>query len=157
MLKKGDRIPTELRFTTSCGETQSLQDLTEHEIVVFYFYPKDFTPGCTKEACYFRDHFGEIREMGGQVFGISLDGSDSHEAFREKYQLPFALIPDENKELSRLFGVLLLGGLLKTRRATFLIDPRTGEVVDAFNNGLNMTIHADRVIAYLKDKQGASS
>lgn len=77
--------------------------------VVLYFYPKDDTPGCTKEACGFRDVFSEIRAKGGVVLGVSLDGVESHKKFAEKYHLPFTLLSDRKKEVSRAYGVLAVG------------------------------------------------
>lgn len=149
MLKKGDKID-QLTFKTSTGHTYDLEALKEHKAIVFFFYPKDFTSGCTKEVCHFRDFYSEIREAGGAIFGISLDDDASHEAFRDKHTLPYELISDKEKTLSRQFGVLRLGGLLLVRRATFVINPQTGEVVDAFSSELNMNVHADRALESIK-------
>lgn len=150
MLKTGQTIQ-ELSFQTSDGQAHTLESLKDAKAVIVFFYPSDFTPGCTKEVCHFRDIYQELREEGAQIFGVSLDGDDSHERFREQHNLPFALISDESKTLSTQFDVLRLGGLLKVRRATFVINPRTGQIVDAFSSELNMNKHGDRVLENLKN------
>ena len=94
--------------------------------VVLYFYPKDDTPGCTKEACGFRDAFTEIRAKGGVVLGVSVDSVDSHKKFAEKYHLPFTLLSDRDKQVSRAYGALGVGGK-RARRVTFIID-REGRI-----------------------------
>ncbi|MDP8012023.1 MAG: peroxiredoxin [Thermoplasmata archaeon] len=88
--------------------------------IVLYFYPKDFTSGCTKEACNFRDKYDAIRKNGFEVIGVSVDAEESHKKFKEKYNLPFNLVSDSNRELIKRFGVENMG---KARRTTFIIDP----------------------------------
>lgn len=87
--------------------------------VVLYFYPKDDTPGCTKEACDFRDAWDKLQKAGVVVFGVSTQDNSSHKAFAEKYKLPFALLPDEKGELAAKYKVPVVDG--KTRRITYLI------------------------------------
>ncbi len=154
MKTKGDTL-SELSFKTSSGQTHTLDDLRAHSAVIFFFYPGDFTPGCTKEVCSFRDAFGDLTQEGAALFGISLDSDEKHERFREQYNLPFPLIADTDKSLSREFGVLRLGGLLKIRRATFVVDPKKKQIIEAFSNEFNMNIHAERALETLKTLKGA--
>jgi peroxiredoxin Q/BCP len=95
--------------------------------VVLYFYPKDDTPGCTTQACTFRDDIFKFRAAGATVLGVSLDDVKSHQEFAAKYSLPFPLLADVNKDAARAYDVLMLGGLM-AKRDTFLIDP-SGKVV----------------------------
>jgi peroxiredoxin Q/BCP len=92
--------------------------------VVLYFYPKDDTPGCTQEACAFRDDLNQIKAVGAQVIGVSVDDSDSHAEFAKKYHLPFPLLADMNGEVAARYGALLNLQLMKyAKRYTFLINP----------------------------------
>jgi peroxiredoxin Q/BCP len=88
--------------------------------VVLYWYPKDDTPGCTKEAQGFRDHWDDLRKAGVRVLGLSTDSNESHEAFASKYKLPFPLLADKKGEIARKYGVPLRLGM--TQRITYLID-----------------------------------
>lgn len=91
---------------------------------VLYFYPKDFTPGCTTEVCTFRDDIVALRKAGAVVFGVSLDDVKSHAEFAAKYHVPFPLLSDSNKSVAREYGVLQSApGMTYARRETFLIDP----------------------------------
>jgi peroxiredoxin Q/BCP len=93
--------------------------------VVLYFYPKDDTPGCTTEACSFRDHVFKLRDAGADVLGVSLDDVQSHAAFAEKYKLPFPLLADTRHEAAKAYGVLTSTmGFEHARRETFIIDPK---------------------------------
>lgn len=93
--------------------------------LVLYFYPKDDTPGCTQEACSFRDDLHQLTKMGAQVVGVSVDDTDSHAEFAKKYHLPFPLLADKGGEVAASYGALLNLGLIKVaRRYTFLIDPQ---------------------------------
>ena len=102
-LKEGDIAPL---FTvgTSGGGELSLADL-KGKSVVLYFYPRDDTPGCTKEACAFRDHFAKFKKKGAVVLGVSADGVKSHDKFVKKFDLPFTLLADEDKTISNAYGV----------------------------------------------------
>jgi peroxiredoxin Q/BCP len=92
--------------------------------LVLYFYPKDFTSGCTTQACAFRDDVTKLREAGAQVIGVSVDDVKSHAEFAEKYHLPFPLLSDSSKDVARRYGVLASRlGFEYARRDTFLIDP----------------------------------
>jgi peroxiredoxin Q/BCP len=90
-----------------------------------YFYPKDFTPGCTTEVCTFRDDIARLRQAGAKVVGVSLDDVKSHAAFAEKYHVPFPLLADEDRQVATRYGVLTSRmGLHYAKRTTFLIDPQ---------------------------------
>lgn len=117
--------------------------------LVVYFYPKDFTPGCTKEACSFRDRYEDFQELGAEVIGISGDSESSHQRFAKKYNLPFTLLSDENGKLRKQFGVKksLLG--LIPGRETFIFDAK-GKLVLRFNS-LNAEPHIRKALKTLKD------
>jgi peroxiredoxin Q/BCP len=122
--------------------------------VVLYFYPKDDTPGCTKEACNFRDDYSIYREAGIVILGVSPDPPKKHTKFKEKYSLPFTLLSDEAHEVCELYGVWgrkkFMGreydGVFRT---TFLIDPQ-GEIIKVFEN-VKPDGHSSEVIAALKE------
>ncbi len=125
-LQEGDQAP-EFTAPTSGGGTVSLADF-KGKNVVLYFYPKDDTPGCTKEACAFRDHFAALRGKSAVVLGVSVDSVKSHEKFAQKFRLPFALIADEGKRIVQAYGVWgekrFMGRKYQgTYRVTFLIAP----------------------------------
>ena len=123
-LKEGDVAPN-FTVTSSGGGKISLADF-KGQNVILYFYPKDDTPGCTKEACAFRDHFAEFRKKGAVVFGISTDPVKAHDKFVEKFKLPFTLLADEDKKVVVAYGVwgeksFMGRKYLGTHRVTFLI------------------------------------
>ncbi|HPC61250.1 MAG TPA: thioredoxin-dependent thiol peroxidase [Verrucomicrobiota bacterium] len=125
-LKEGDPAP-DFTVPASSGGTISLSDF-RGKSVILYFYPKDDTPGCTKEACAFRDEFAAFKQKGAVVLGVSVDGVKSHAKFVEKYKLPFTLLADEEKKVVRAYGVwgkkTFMGReYLGTHRVTFLIGP----------------------------------
>ncbi|MBI3223297.1 MAG: peroxiredoxin [Nitrosomonadales bacterium] len=106
------------------GTTHTLQDF-RGKWLVLYFYPKDDTPGCTQEACAFRDDLNQLAEMGSEVVGVSVDDSTSHAEFAKKYHLPFPLLADKTGEVAASYGALMNLGIIKlARRFTFLIDPQ---------------------------------
>ncbi len=117
--------------------------------LVIYFYPKDFTPGCTKEACSFRDRYEDFQELGAEVIGISGDSENSHKRFAKKHDLPFTLLSDQNGQLRKRFGVKknLLG--LIPGRETFIFDAK-GKLVLRFNS-LNAEPHIRKALKTLKD------
>src|SRR4051812_31918195 len=96
-LKEGDKAP-DFTVSTNGGGKLSLSDY-KGKNVILYFYPKDDTPGCTKEACAFRDSYGDFKKKGAIVFGVSTDSTKSHDKFVEKFQLPFTLLADEDKKI----------------------------------------------------------
>jgi thioredoxin-dependent peroxiredoxin len=102
--------------------------------IVLYFYPKDFTPGCTKEVCTYRDDVIALRKAGADVLGVSLDDVKSHAEFAEKYKVPFPLLSDANQETAKTYGVLTTKiGMSYAKRETFLIDPK-GTVVKHYRD-----------------------
>ncbi len=112
------------RLPDQDGNNRSLADY-QGKWVVLYFYPKDDTPGCTQEACLFRDDLHKLTRLGAQVIGISVDDSASHAEFAKKYHLPFPLLADKNGAVAESYGALMNLGLVKfARRYTFLIDPQ---------------------------------
>jgi peroxiredoxin Q/BCP len=124
-LKTGDKIPAIL------GKNQDGKEIKASDYqgkkLVLYFYPKDNTSGCTAEACSFRDNYSDLRKMGYEILGVSIDNEKSHLGFIEKQQLPFDLIADTNKELAEKFGVwgeksMYGRKYFGTFRTTFLID-----------------------------------
>jgi peroxiredoxin Q/BCP len=116
--------------------------------VVLYFYPKDDTPGCTKEACSFRDQYQDFRDAGAEVIGVSSDSSDSHRRFAERHQLPFTLLADQGGKVRKLYGVPATLGLLPGR-VTFVIDAE-GVVRHAFNSQLAATRHVAEALDVLR-------
>ena len=133
------------------GQDVTLSDL-RGQPVVLYFYPKDDTPGCTTQACGLRDVYGEIRERGATVLGVSPDSVASHVEFKEKYGLPFTLLADPEHEVSELYGVWVERNAygkksMGINRSTFVIDA-DGNVVEAMR-GVSPDGHADKVLAAL--------
>ena len=121
---------------STTGENISLRQFKGKKTVILYFYPKDETPGCTKEACEFRDQFAEFEKHGVVVLGVSTDGMEAHQAFREKHRLPFPLLADEDAVVSKLYGVYKQKNLygkkyMGIERTTFIID-RTGRIAQIY-------------------------
>jgi thioredoxin-dependent peroxiredoxin len=126
-LKAGDKAP-EFSAPANGGGTVSLKDF-KGQYLVLYFYPKDDTPGCTKEACGFRDAYQDFEKAGAVVLGVSTDSVKKHDKFVEKFQLPFPLLADEDKSIVEAYGVwgkkkFMGREYLGTNRVTFLIDPK---------------------------------
>lgn len=121
-LEPGEAAP-DFRLQDQHGEWHALQDF-EGDWVALYFYPKDGTPGCTTEACAFRDDIFKFKKMGVKIVGVSMDKVASHAEFAEKYSLPFTLLSDPEAEMAKAYGVLRSFGPVKmASRQTFLIDP----------------------------------
>ncbi len=138
MLKVGEYSP-EFTLPDQDGNDVSLTDKLHQGPVILYFYPADFTPGCTKEACTIRDLHSDIVEVGVQVLGISPQSPDSHRRFADKYDLPFTLLSDEDKTVIDMYGV---NGPLGfgVRRATFLVNP-SKRIQGALLADFNITRH----------------
>ena len=121
--------------------------------VVLYFYPKDGTPGCTTEACEFRDNVFAFREIGATILGISVDNVESHEQFAARYHLPFTILADSEKNVARQYGVLhrMLGVMELARRETFIVDPQ-GRVAKHYRE-VDPGSHSKQVMADLKALQ----
>ncbi len=134
------------------GKTYSLSDYNGKKEVVLYFYPKDDTPGCTKEACSFRDNLSSLNKAGVQVLGVSMDDVDSHGKFREKYSLNFPLLADTDGKVSKEYGVYKLKNNYGKKywgieRSTFVIDTE-GRIKKAIRR-VQVDGHVDEVRRYL--------
>lgn len=136
-LKIGDKAP-EFNLPNQDGKIISLSSLLDNEVLI-YFYPGDFTPGCTAQACDFRDHYSEYEQRGINVIGISMNSQESHKKFKEKYNLPFEVLSDELGEITEkydsLFRLKLFGvDLLKfSKRNSFIINKK-GNISKIFEN-----------------------
>ena len=130
------------------SKTQRLADY-KGQWVVLYFYPKNDTPGCTTEACSFRDDIYQIKALSTQIIGVSLDDSESHAAFAKKYNLPFPLLADSEAKVAKAYGSLLNLGVIKfALRHTFIIDPQ-GTIQKIYRD-VDPDLHSQQVIADLK-------
>lgn len=149
-LKEGDKAPA-FTTATSGGGKVSLSDY-KGKNVILYFYPKDDTPGCTKEACAFRDHWADFKKKGAVVLGVSTDKVKAHDKFVEKYKLPFTLLSDEDKKIVDAYGVwgpkTFMGmKYTGTYRVTFLIGP-DGKIKKIWPK-VKPAEHAEEVLAAL--------
>jgi len=136
----------EFSLADQSGKTRTLTGF-RGKWLVLYFYPKDDTPGCTEEACNFRDDIFALGQMGAQVAGVSLDDSASHAQFAKKYSLPFPLLADPSGAVTRSYGALPEGSR-HARRYTFLIDP-AGKVAKVYTS-VDTSRHSVEVIEDLK-------
>ena len=118
--------------------------------LVLYFYPKSFTPGCTKEACSLRDGYGDIQKTGAEILGVSCDDVEKQKKFKEEYKLPFDIIADTDKKVTKAYDVLMLGGLMASRY-TFLIAP-DGKIARVFDK-VDCPGHSTQVLDELKKLQ----
>jgi thioredoxin-dependent peroxiredoxin len=150
MIEEGQPAP-DFELTSDAGERVRLSSLRGHPVILC-FYPKDDTPGCTKEACEFRDAYDEFRARGVEVLGVSPDPETSHRAFKSKYELPFTLLADPDHEVAELYGAWgerkLYGRTFDgIKRSTFVIDA-DGRVAKAMR-GVKPAGHAAKVLAGL--------
>ena len=136
------------RLQTSNGDYVSLEQFRGNKNIVVYFYPKDFTKGCTAEACGFRDSYEEFKNLGAEVIGISSDNQKSHEAFASEHKLPFILLSDPDGSVSKSYGVKKTLGLVPGR-VSFVID-KTGIVRHVFSSQAKATAHVGEALAVLK-------
>ena len=146
-VKPGDRAP-DFSLADAGGRMIGLAEFRGKKPVVLYFYPKDDTPGCTKEACSFRDQYEDFTAAGAEVIGVSSDSGDSHRKFAEKYKLPFTLLSDRDGQVRKKYGVPATLGLLPGR-VTFVID-KDGVVRHVFNSQLQATRHVQESLAALR-------
>lgn len=154
MLSTGDTAP-DFTLPDHDGRKRSLRDLQDGGPLILYFYPADFTPGCTKEACDLRDLHTRILSAGLRVVGISPQSPESHKRFREQHALPFTLLSDEEKDVIRAYGVdgpLGIG----VRRATFLLDGKR-KIVDAVLADLRIGRHQEFVQKAIAAREGRSA
>ena len=139
-IQVGDAIP-DVALQSQTGETVNLKSFNGEKCVVLYFYPKDDTPGCTKESCSFRDSYTAFQDTGAEVIGISADDVASHKTFATKYNLPFTLLSDTGNAIRKSFGVPSTFGILPGR-VTYVID-KSGIVKHITNSQLNFQGHID--------------
>jgi thioredoxin-dependent peroxiredoxin len=133
---------------TQTGEMVSLGEFSGRKPVVLFFYPKDDSPGCTREVCVFRDNFEEFRNLDAEVIGISSDSVDSHRSFAVKHDLSFPLLSDEKGNISRLYGVPKTLGLFPGR-VTYVID-KEGVVSHVFASQLSVERHVQEALTALR-------
>ncbi len=144
-LNIGDKAP-EFELPSTAGGSFRLSGNLDKGKLILYFYPRDFTSGCTAEACGFRDVFADLRKSEIRVVGISTDSVETHLKFKEKYGLPFDLLSDSNGEVSHLYGVH--NKIFKVaNRVTFIIDGE-GKIVSVTKNLLSPKMHISAAKAY---------
>jgi peroxiredoxin Q/BCP len=140
---------------STSGEPVSLRQFKNKKTVVLYFYPKDETPGCTKEACGFRDLREDFEKVNAVILGVSNDPIDSHQKFREKHKLPFDLLADEDAAVSKAFGVYKQKNLygkkyMGIERTTFIID-RTGRIAQIYPK-VKVEGHVQDILGFLAEE-----
>ena len=144
-LKPGDATP-DFNLPDSDGNMHTLDNYRD-KIIALYFYPKNDTPGCTKQACSLRDEFAILEEKGVVVLGVSFDSKESHARFKEKYNLNFTLLSDKEKKTAKDYGT---AGLLFAKRWTFLIDGQ-GKIIEIVKD-VDTKNHAKQIQDVLKEK-----
>lgn len=138
-LEVGDKLPS-FSLKDQFGETFDINEFIGKKPLVIYFYPKDDTPGCTKEACSFRDSHEEFTDRNIKVIGISADDSESHKNFADKYNLPFTLLSDTENKVRKLFGVKSnIFGLIPGR-VTYVIN-KAGEIIFIYDSQFKAESH----------------
>lgn len=147
-LKVGDTIPS-FTLKNQNGENFSINSIIGEKNIVIYFYPKNETTVCTKQACSFRDSYEDFKELGCEVIGVSSDDDKSHKNFAENHNLPFILLSDSKQKVRKLFGVPKdLFGMLPGRY-TYVINKK-GKIILIFNSALNAQKHIDEALLILK-------
>lgn len=147
-VKVGDVAP-DFTLPNQSGQLVSLKDFVGKKSIVLYFYPKDFSRGCTAEACTFRDNYEAFKDAGAEVIGVSSQSVESHDKFASLYMLPFILLSDEDGKVRKLYGVPSTFGVLPSR-VTYIIDKK-GMVRYIFNSQLNPTKHIEEALRILKE------
>lgn len=151
-LKPGDSMP-DLTLPGKDGDVR-LRDYLGKQTLVVYFYPKDETPGCTAEACSFRDSYEDFARAGAEVIGISSDSVASHEAFASHHRLPFVLLSDPRGDAQKAFGVTKTFGLI-AGRVTFVID-RGGTIRHAFSSQVRVGKHVNEALEVVRKLEQAA-
>jgi thioredoxin-dependent peroxiredoxin len=146
-LQVGDRIP-DFSLPDADGKEVSSKDLIGEKPLVLYFYPKDETPGCTAQACSFRDSYEDFVELGARVIGVSSDSTASHQKFVKKHGLPFSVLSDRGGKLRQLFAVPKTLGFLPGR-VTYVIDKK-GIIQSIFNSQIQAKRHVAEALQALK-------
>ena len=152
-IRAGDVAP-DFTLPQQDGSSFHLEDQLAKGAVVLYFYPKDDTPGCTAEACSFRDAYEDFKEAGAEVVGISSDTAGAHQAFAEKHKLPFTLVSDADGKVRKLYGVPRTLWIVPGR-VTYVIG-KGGVVLHVFNSQMNPEKHVSEAIEVLKKNRAAS-
>jgi peroxiredoxin Q/BCP len=152
-LAVGDRAP-DFTLPSSSGAPITLSQLWANRAVVLFFYPKDDTPGCTVEACGFRDRYDAFAEAGAEVVGVSSDSVAAHERFASKHKLPMKLVADEGGKVRALYGVRSTLGILPGR-ATFVID-RQGIIRHKLVSQLQFSRHSEEALEVVKKLEGVA-
>jgi len=154
-MKTGDRVP-EFELPDQTGTLRSLSGLLADGPVVLFFYPAAMTPGCTKEACHFRDLAQEFADLGASRVGISTDAVAKQAKFSDSQRFDYPLLSDADGKVAEMFGVRrgLLGAFMPVKRTTFVIDTdRT--VLDVISSEINMDTHADKALEVLRARSSA--
>jgi peroxiredoxin Q/BCP len=154
-INRGDKAP-DFELSDQTGTPRSLSSLLAGGPVVLFFYPAAMTPGCTKEACHFRDLAGEFDAVGASRVGISTDAVDKQAKFADAQRFDYPLLSDTDGKVAELFGVKrgLLGKFMPVKRTTFVIDTdRT--VLEVVSSEVNMDTHADRALEVLRARSSA--
>jgi peroxiredoxin Q/BCP len=146
-IQVGDEAP-DFTLPKQDGSAVHLNELLQKSAVVLYFYPMDDTPGCTAEACSFRDSYEAFKEAGAEVVGVSSQSTASHESFAGKHRLPFILLSDEGGKVRKLYGVPKTFGFWPGR-VTYVID-RKGKVQHVFNSASQATKHVTEALGVLR-------
>ena len=146
-IKTGDKAPS-FKLLNQQGIEVSLDSLLKEHIVVLYFYPKDETPGCTTEACKFRDDYEIFKDNGAEVVGISSDSVESHLKFSQNHNLPFQLLSDVDGRIRKKYDVPKTLGLI-AGRVTYIID-QSGKILHVFNSQFKPQKHIDEAIRIIK-------
>ena len=149
-IQVGDQAP-DFALPSQSGEQVRLSDRLGERVVVLYFYPKDDTPGCTAEACAFRDSHEAFTDAGAEVIEISSDSTSRHAAFAGRHQLPFTLVSDQGGQIRKSYGVPTTFGILPGR-VTYVID-RTGTVRHVFNSMTNIGQHINDALDVVRRLQ----
>ena len=149
-IQVGDQAP-DFTLPSQSGEPVRLSDRLGEQVVVLYFYPRDNTPGCTAEACAFRDSHEVFSEAGAEVIGVSSDSADRHTAFAGRHNLPFTLLSDAGGRVRKSYGVPSVLGVLPGR-VTYVID-RQGTVRHVFNSMTNIDRHVGDALAVVRQLQ----
>jgi peroxiredoxin Q/BCP len=140
IVKVGDKAP-DFTLPSQMGDNVTLSEFFGKKNVVLYFYPKDETVGCTKEACTFRDNYEELTKLGAEVLGVSGQSVESHKSFASHYGLPFILLSDESNKVRELYGVPSTMGIIPGR-VTYIIDKK-GVVRHIFNSQTQAQRHVE--------------
>jgi peroxiredoxin Q/BCP len=154
-VKVGSKAP-DFTLESQMGDNVTLSEFLEKKNVVLYFYPKDETPGCTKEACTFRDNYEQLTTLGAEVIGISGQSVESHKSFATHYGLPFILLSDKDNKVRELYGVPSTMGFLPGR-VTYIIDKK-GVIRHIFNSQSQAQRHVEeakkKLIQIDKEEKG---